>query len=257
MKLIINADDFGLSNGQNYGIIDCFRNGVVAAATLLSTGAAFDHACGLAKKFPELDIGVHLSLDLGTPLSAGHTIPSLLDTDGKFRRYNLEDNYIEVQPEEVYTEWRTQIEKVYASGLTPSHIDSHHHIHMMINIFPIYLQLAREFQLAVRFHPRKWDEQQIRQALPLLDGLAHADHFLNTFYGTTITPDFFADLQLKKDLTYEMMCHPAYLDQWIMGNSSYNIQRSIEAETLQLSQTSDIIQQRGIELINFNQLNSL
>lgn len=254
MKLIINADDFGLSNGQNYGIIDCYANGVVAATTLLSTGNAFDHACLLAKKHPDLDIGVHLSLDLGTPLSDGHLIPSLLDDAGAFRRYNLEDNVIDVCLEEVYIEWRTQIEKVIAAGLMPSHIDSHHHIHMMMNVFPIYLRLAREFQLAIRFHPRKWRDDQIQQALPSLDGLLYADRFLNSFYGTTITPDFFATVSLEEGKTYEMMCHPAYLDQWIMGNSSYNIQRSIETETLQASQTQRLIQQRGIQLINFRQL---
>lgn len=254
MKLIINADDFGLSNGQNYGIIDCFKNGVVASTTLLSTGAAFDHACFLAKKHPELDIGVHLSLDLGTPLSDSHVIPTLLNAENKFNRYDLEANHIAVDSEEVYTEWRAQIEKVLAVGLTPSHIDSHHHIHMMLNIFPVYLRLAREFQLGIRFHPRKWTAHQIRQALPLLEGLSYADSFLNTFYATTITPDFFANLALEDGHTYEMMCHPAYLDQWIMENSSYNIQRSVEAQTLQSDRTQQLIQQRGIELINFKEL---
>lgn len=254
MKLIINADDFGLSHGQNYGIIDCFINGVVASTTLLSTGAAFNHACSLAKKHPTLDIGVHLSLDLGTPLSDCHMIPTLLDSTNQFNRYNLEANHIDVNPEEVYTEWRAQIEKVIAMGLTPSHIDSHHHIHMMINVFPIYLRLAKEFQLAIRFHPRKWSEQQIQQALPLLKGLRHADQFLNSFYGTTITPNFFAELNLEEGKTYEMMCHPAYLDQWIMEHSSYNIQRSVEAETLQAPRTRQLIQQRSINVINFQQL---
>lgn len=254
MKLIINADDFGLSYGQNYGIIDCFTNGVVASTTLLSTGRAFDHACLLAKQHSALDIGVHLSLDLGTPLSDPRLIPSLLDDTHVFRRYNLEDSIIDVSTEEVYIEWRTQIEKVIAAGLTPSHIDSHHHIHMMMNVFPVYLRLAREFHLAIRFHPRKWTEYQILKAWPLLEGLPRANHFLNSFYGTTITPDFFAHVALEQGRTYEMMCHPAYLDQWIMENSSYNIQRSIEAETLQLAKTHQLIQQRGIELINFQQL---
>jgi predicted glycoside hydrolase/deacetylase ChbG (UPF0249 family) len=254
MTLIINADDFGLSKGQNYGIIDCFSNGVVTSTTLLSTGEAFNHACSLAKKNPKLDIGVHLSLDLGKPISDKQVIPSLLNNDHAFKRYDLEKNYIEVEPEEVYKEWRAQIEKVYAAGLTPSHIDSHHHIHMMLNIFPVYIRLAKEFQLAVRFHPRKWSAEQIQQFSPLLDDVVYADHFLNTFYATTIKPSFFADLHLKQGSTYEMMCHPAYLDQWIMENSSYNIQRSIEAETLQHAQTLQYIQQQGIQLINFSQL---
>ncbi|MGC6770086.1 chitin disaccharide deacetylase [Enterococcus sp. LJL51] len=257
MKLLINADDFGLSRGQNYGIIDCFKKGVVASTTLLSTTQAFEHACQLAKQHRTLDIGVHLSLDLGQPVLDSHMIPSLVSQPQTFKRYNLEANELDVSEEEVYKEWRAQIEKVYAHGLTPSHIDSHHHIHMMTNIFPVYTQLAKEFQLAVRFHPRKWSDEQIQAYQPLLDGLPHADYFLNSFYLTSITPEFFANLQLEENQIYEMMCHPAYVDQWIFENSSYNIQRSLEAETLQSERTKAYIKEKQIELINFEQLCNL
>lgn len=253
MRLIVNADDFGLSRGQNYGIIDCFSKGIVTAATLLTTTPEFDHACQLAFQYTDLDIGVHLSLDLGSPLSPLEEIPSLI-ADGKFRRYLLEENDIEVNPEEVYREWKKQIEKALQAGLTPSHIDSHHHIHMMTSVFPVFIRLAREYDLAIRFHPRKWSEDAIQQTLPEIGDVRKADQFVNQFYGKSITPDFFETLTCEENLTLEMMCHPAYLDQWIMQNSSYNFQRSVECETLQAEETKGILGDRGIELISFKEL---
>ena len=67
-QVIINADDFGLTNGVNYGIIDSFLYGITTSTTLLANGAAFDHAVELASDHPELEIGVHLNLTLGKPL---------------------------------------------------------------------------------------------------------------------------------------------------------------------------------------------
>ena len=52
--LIVNADDFGLSKGQNYGIIEACRNGVVTSTTALVNGAAIDHAAQLSRSTPEL-----------------------------------------------------------------------------------------------------------------------------------------------------------------------------------------------------------
>ncbi|CDL15045.1 Cellobiose phosphotransferase system YdjC-like protein [Klebsiella pneumoniae IS46] len=68
--LIVNADDFGLSKGQNYGIIEACRNGVVTSTTALVNGAAIDHAAQLSRSTPELAVGMHFVLTLGEPLSA-------------------------------------------------------------------------------------------------------------------------------------------------------------------------------------------
>ena len=68
MKLIINADDFGYSNGVNYGIIDAFKNGILTSTTCLTNMPGFNHAIQLAKENPNLGIGIHLTLTCGKPL---------------------------------------------------------------------------------------------------------------------------------------------------------------------------------------------
>ena len=68
--LIVNADDFGLSKGQNYGIVEACRNGVVTSTTALVNGAAIDHAVQLSRDIPALAVGMHFVLTLGRPLTA-------------------------------------------------------------------------------------------------------------------------------------------------------------------------------------------
>ena len=67
--LIVNADDFGLSKGQNYGIIEACRRGVVTSTTALINGDAVEHAALLSRETPELGVGMHFVLTLGMPLS--------------------------------------------------------------------------------------------------------------------------------------------------------------------------------------------
>src|SRR6185369_14581215 len=67
--LIVNADDFGLSKGQNYGIVESFRHGVVTSTTALVNGDAIDHAVQLSREVPELAVGMHFVLTLGKPLT--------------------------------------------------------------------------------------------------------------------------------------------------------------------------------------------
>lgn len=76
--LIVNADDFGLSKGQNYGIVEACRNGVVTSTTALVNGAAIDHAVQLSRDIPALAVGMHFVLTLGRPLTP---MPALRVTD--------------------------------------------------------------------------------------------------------------------------------------------------------------------------------
>jgi hypothetical protein len=61
-RLVVNADDFGFTRGVNQGIVEAHRSGILTAATLMATGAAFDHAVELARQNPSLDVGCHLVL---------------------------------------------------------------------------------------------------------------------------------------------------------------------------------------------------
>lgn len=154
-KLIVNADDFGLTAGVNEAILDGHLRGVISSASLLANGEAFESAVLLARGAPRLGVGVHLNLTEGKPLASPEAVPSLIDRQGFFSRNPaslwLARSFHRVNPSEIERECRTQIEKVLAAGIEPTHIDSHKHVHAMPFLGRMVIGLAREYGIpAVR-----------------------------------------------------------------------------------------------------------
>lgn len=126
--LIVNADDFGLSKGQNYGIIEACRNGIVTSTTALVNGQAIDHAVQLSRDEPSLAIGMHFVLTMGKPLTAmpGLTRDGVL---GKWIWQLAEEDALPL--EEITQELASQyLRFIELFGSKPTHLDSHHHVHM-------------------------------------------------------------------------------------------------------------------------------
>lgn len=222
IKLIVNADDFGLSYGVNHGIIDSYLYGIVNSTTMMMNMDGTEHAIQLAKKYPELRVGIHLVLTCGKPLE--DNVPSLVDDLGYFKVYStLNPNDISL--EELEREWTAQIERFIHSGLKPSHIDSHHHVHTLEELVPVVKSISNKFGLPVR-----------KNGNVAIDGVdSFSDIALFDFYNDGVTPDYFAKLndRVNAGLTVEVMCHPAYLDNTLLTGSSYSYQRLTELEILQ------------------------
>ncbi|MFQ6101596.1 MAG: hopanoid biosynthesis-associated protein HpnK [Anaerolineae bacterium] len=148
-RLIVSADDFGLTEGHNCAIVEAHTCGVLTSASLLACGMAFDDAVERARLMPMLGIGVHLTLLEGVPVLPVAEVPDLVDGRGRFglswaalfRRLALG----RVRLEQVRREWRAQVEKVIATGLPVTHLDSHKHIHMHPQLLEVALTLADEF----------------------------------------------------------------------------------------------------------------
>lgn len=122
--LIVNADDFGLSKGQNYGIIEACRNGIVTSTTALVNGQAIDHAVQLSRDEPSLAIGMHFVLTMGKPLTAmpGLTRDGVL---GKWIWQLAEEDALPL--EEITQELASQyLRFIELFGRKPTHLDSHH-----------------------------------------------------------------------------------------------------------------------------------
>lgn len=133
--LIVNADDFGLSKGQNYGIIEACRNGIVTSTTALVNGEAIDHAVQLSRDEPSLAVGMHFVLTPGKPLTAmpGLTREGVL---GKWIWQLAKEDALPL--EEIAQELASQyLRFIELFGRKPTHLDSHHHVHMFPQIFPI------------------------------------------------------------------------------------------------------------------------
>jgi predicted glycoside hydrolase/deacetylase ChbG (UPF0249 family) len=145
--LIVNADDFGMSECINEGILESHLRGIVTSTTLLANGDAFERAVAIGKATPELGVGVHLNLTQGRPVSDPARVASLTNRNGNFFRgpAALLRSALagKLRREDVKREFEAQIEKVRAAGISITHLDSHKHVHMLPGIFPIVVQLAQ------------------------------------------------------------------------------------------------------------------
>ena len=146
-SLIVNADDLGWAEGVNQGIAEAFRHGIVTSTSLLANGEAFEEGVKAAKSAPGLGVGVHLNLNDGAPVADRESVMSLLNDDGDFaggpESLLLKRARRGLVLAEVEEEWDAQIQRVRDSGIQPTHLDGHKHVHMLPGLFEIALRLAK------------------------------------------------------------------------------------------------------------------
>lgn len=143
-RVIINADDFGLSAEENRTIIRAFQQGLISSATLMANMPAFEEACALARKHGlEGRIGLHFNLTYGRPLSSAIRRQSrLCNAAGEFD-LNLARHRLWLPAttrRAIEGELQAQWQRCLDHGIRPSHIDSHQHVH---NILPVGEVVAR------------------------------------------------------------------------------------------------------------------
>jgi len=167
-SLILNADDFGLCEAVNAGVVEAFDRGVLTSASILPTGRAFHHALLLAQARPRLDLGIHIALTQGRPLCQPEAIPSLVGPQGyllpTWRSFVKRYLAGGVRKQEIEAEMRAQIEHARQAGLRLSHLDSHQHLHMLPGILPVAAKLASEYGIGAIRYPRqrRWQSMRTR-----------------------------------------------------------------------------------------------
>lgn len=288
-KLIVNADDFGLTEGVNRAIIDGHRNGIITSATLMANGEAFDSAVAASSAEPALGVGVHLNLTQDRPVLSASEVPSLVRQDGSFfpspgilaRRIMAR----KVEPLEVEKELRSQIEKVAAEGIPITHLDSHKHVHLLPPIFDLVLQLARSYGIdCVRCPvepasgalgplqsggpgwPRKAKQYLLGRALSTLAvcqvrkvahaGIYRADYFFGLsqtgFLDETILEQM---VRAVPEGVTEIMCHPGYVDATLKHTRTrLRAQRKTELDALMSYTVRQAVAEMGIKLISYGEL---
>lgn len=244
MKVIVNGDDFGYSKGQNLGILECFRKGIMTSTSLMVNMPGFDHAVELMRQYPELNVGLHFVMTVGKPLSDALHI---VNEDGVFDR-DL-DKIAKVDRAEIRKEYQAQLDKFLATGFTPTHLDFHYGI--TDKQYQVILELAKEINVPVRAMDKK------AEGLAEVMGLRYSQNFVQDFYGEGVTIETLIRIfeENKDKKLIEIMSHPAYVDATILHNSSYTTQRAIEMELLTSYDIIQYLQQHPeIELISYRDL---
>jgi chitin disaccharide deacetylase len=160
-RLVINADDLGLTVGVNDGIFDAHDHGILTSASLFAGAPATSDAIRRARSRPSLGVGVHLALVDGTPTLSPHRIPTLVEGDGRFRRswkpFIVACLRGKVSLAEVELELTAQVERLRSEGIRLTHLDAHKHVHAYPPVFAIVARLAGRFGIpVVRVPYERW-----------------------------------------------------------------------------------------------------
>jgi predicted glycoside hydrolase/deacetylase ChbG (UPF0249 family) len=262
-RLILNADDFGLTPGINRAIGELHSAGVLSSTTLMATGPAFDDAVAVALAHPTLGVGCHIVLTDGVPVSPPETIPSLIAPDGKSFRPAL-TSFLRalfrgrIRTEDITREALAQIQKLQRAGIRVTHIDTHKHTHLFSAVARPLLEVAEQTsvpairnpfepswslalnqgsatrRLAVRLigrlRPRFAAHPQIRDARILTTDGTVAISATGQLDATTLAQLLRA---LPSTGTYELCCHPGYNDRDLDRVATrLRAHRNIEREAL-------------------------
>ncbi len=149
MRLILNADDLGLSREVNERVFDLMARRRITSATLLANAPDFDDAIRQVGHFPWCSFGVHLNLTQFFPLSGHPALQSLLAPDGQFHRRAFRGVQFDAALRRaIFQEWLSQVGKIQAAGIKVSHLDSHHDVHVQPRLFWILKRLQRRCGLS-------------------------------------------------------------------------------------------------------------
>jgi hypothetical protein len=272
-KLILNADDYGRTPEISRGIRDAHLRGIVTSTTCMMNVPTAANDIRLALDLaPGLGLGVHLVLTADSPLLAPEKVKSLCDARRHFLKLDvLLARLDSLNADEVKAEWRAQIERFISTAKKkPTHLDSHHHSsYFSVPLFRIMLELAKEYDCAIRLPVVNKTENKITGLPDEVTGAMNENisALLNEFKPRT--PDgFFADfydeqatneeiigiIESLSDGVFEIMCHPGYNDALLTSLSSYSKQRENELAVLTDPAVKKIIQERNIQLVNFAKL---
>jgi hopanoid biosynthesis associated protein HpnK len=143
-RLIVNADDFGLSSSVNEAVIRAHRDGILTTASLMVNEPGFDEAVKLAKENPRLGVGLHLTLLCGKSALPPEKIPGLVNALGRFGNNPVMVGFQYFSKPQLHGQLRAEIhaqfEKFHATGLAPDHVNGHLHLHLHPAVFKILME---------------------------------------------------------------------------------------------------------------------
>ncbi|MBR3119871.1 carbohydrate deacetylase [Oceanobacillus profundus] len=243
-SLILNADDFGLTPGITAGILYAYQHGILTSTTVMVNTEFAKESLAEAKHFPNLGIGLHFVLDFGKPISAN--VNSLVDQNGDFLKG--EELIQSAKRQDIKKELQAQLDLLYKWNGQVTHIDSHHHMHLHIpEAWEAVMEIGQKYKLPVRtFTEKKLPGSKVTAS----------DYFHYDFYGEEhVSLKYMMKIisEMKLGVT-EVMCHPAFLDPWLMKTSSYNLTRMKELGILVDNRLKQCLQKHAIELINYGGL---
>jgi predicted glycoside hydrolase/deacetylase ChbG (UPF0249 family) len=271
-RLIVNADDFGISPAVNSGIIEAAEAGSVSSASMIVNLDGFDDAVRRAKSLGALPLGLHFNIVGGRPLTRA---PSLTDKRGSFLGLSpllWRATIGRINARELAAECVAQLDRMAAVGLPATHLDSHRHVHMHPALFSTIVVAAASRGVRIvrvpieplRTNMGNWRATVKKIGLSAsaklhhVNGVVRPDHFFGISMqgGKSFGPLLLALIPRLPEGTSELMTHPGHVDAALKDSDDYTWQREMELSTLLSPRFRDLLQRHDIELTSFQRLRS-
>lgn len=269
-RLIINADDYGISRGVSIGIIEAVEARVVTSASMIVNLEAFADAAKRARSADALSLGLHLNLTTGHSITPA---PSLTRSNSR-QFYSLPVLIVRaslglIDASDVTHECVAQIDRMIDAGFHPTHVNSHRHVHAHPVLWPAVLQAAASrgvSNVRVPSEPlwissRDWRATLKKAGLLMctrLSGRSANEGAANHFFGISLQSGgsfaarLFALIPQLPPGTSELMTHPGHADQELAEHDGYTGQREEELNVLCSREFRDLLDTCGIELASFD-----
>lgn len=280
-RLIVNADDFGMTPGVNRAVAELHSAGALTSTTLMACGPRFDEAVQIARDLPSLGVGCHVVLVDGTPSSPAATTSSLLAPNGAFHssmaRFAASVQTRYSKPEHIEQEVAAQIGKIQDAGIPVTHVDTHKHTHLLPRVARAVMRGAQ--RMGVRrirdpFEPawcsalspgplaRKLPFRILHQfqtafrRLLAEEGMLSPDASLGLIAtGSMSVAVLQRILHSAPAGSYELVCHPGYLDRELQQTRT-KLRESREIERTALLEVIPALPPSRVERISFRELAS-
>ena len=284
--LIVNGDDFGLSDQVNTGILHAHRQGILTNTSLMVTAPAWEEAVELARSTPSLGVGLHVTLVQGRAVLSKQHLRTITDSEGNFAhdptRAGFQYYFSRRAREEVRVECRAQLERFLETGLLLSHIDGHLNIHMHPVVMDALLALAQEYSIppamrltredlttSLALDPRhalrkRWEsvvftslarttEKKLHNALIL-----HPDHLFGLHQSGAVDESYLLGLlpRLQAGVT-ELYCHPAGLPCPEVERWTPTYRRDVELAALTSPTVRAAAAEENIRFVSYRDLPSI
>ncbi|MGH9849710.1 MAG: carbohydrate deacetylase [Blastocatellia bacterium] len=222
--LIVNGDDFGASRGINRGIMEAHKRGILTSTSLIVNMSSSEEAAWLSRDLPRLSVGLHVNF----ANSGGEPLVDPADPDTC--RAELHRQFYRFQE---------------LMGYAPTHLDSHHNAYRDPRLLPLFLDLARQYQLPLREHcPVRYFSKFYGQ----WDGVSHLEQISVESLARMLETEV-------QDGCTELSCHPGYIDAEFQ--SSYSVEREAELRTLCDPSIREALVKQQIQLVSYRDLGSI
>ena len=287
-RLIINADDFGLTAGVNRAIVEAHQRGVVTSATMMANAGAVDDAVAGALK-TRLSVGCHVVLIDGEPVLPAQDVSSLVVVEASGARF--QDGWLgfaaralrgRFDGNQIAAEVEAQIRTLQQKGVSVTHLDSHKHVHLFPSVLAPMLRAAKACGVrAIRNpfapikplalahllrRPRLWTRYSEVKLLRRFGsdfrntveaaGMVTTDGTFGIVATGALDEQLFAAIVGSlPEGTWELVCHPGYCDQELRSvRTRLRESRELELQVLTSDTARRAIEAAGAELISYAEL---